>query len=948
MKDVRFQKDYIKEIADTAVRLLQDRYRPQSTIIFKAPTGSGKTYMISQALADIVKAIGEELAFIWISVNSLHEQSRENLSRYLEDERLLECISVDEINDTTIEQNEIVFFNWESLIKTNNVFRLDNERDWNLKTVCSNTKEEGRKIVLIIDESHRIAKAAKAKEVIAEIDPALIIEMTATPSELSGSVIEIPLGAVIAEGMIKKEVVINPYAPGMSDDAGMLDIALRRRLKLKDAYKALGKNINPLLLVQVPDKRAGEASNPEDEIIGLLADRNHTTSKGNLAIWLSDKKENRDLLELNDSPVDVLIFKQAIAVGWDCPRAAILFLQREWSTENYRFNIQTLGRIMRMPEQIHYDKEPELNVGYVYTASHNFDIVDELAGDYVSELQMVRDENIYERPVKIVSEFIRRKVELTRISSDFKQCVLQAASELGTKDSINANVKEVQKKIMVGGSVKEIDKKQTVVFEREYAYRKGQKQISDDYGRWTVEQARPEYMPKSSSGAIKSAIRSWFKDAFDDGDEDRIARVVTQGNNRPKFVNLIARAKEIYGSLPDKGDQIVSNDAWEVPEGVSLFKVNYAPLAKSRKSILKEQASQSYFVRVSATGKPELSNPEEKFIELLESSDDETRWWFKNGVRDSKYLGIGYKKPDGHQYGFYPDFVIKTKKEVLIVEIKDDKAFATDNFLKLRAGKEYLTKYAQKEKLRFFVLSPDDFAEFFRHIEDQSLDSFRSLFEERLLRWAKSSQVVLENKAEKTDDDSELLKYYEDEFAKVTAELKDANAKKELLEIDLQQAQENLKAMGTAAEKENKGATRRLAIPTPFNICVLGEVSNVDAITQELQAYFTKHSVKTNDWSVDFVNNTKLKNSNVLKSLVKGQSKYDLIVTGQIYHHAGKGNAKSNILSELKNEKYVPHVVGVEPKSLLTPDRAVESVDNYLEVRYLEIGSLPPAIAGSR
>ena len=181
MKEVRFQREYIDNIVRESVELLQNEFRAASTIVFQAPTGSGKTYMISQTLTKIVKQSAGSYAFIWISVNSLHEQSRENLMRYLDDERLLDCISVDEIQDNTIEENQIVFFNWDSLIKDNNVFRMDNERDWNLKSVVSNTKEEGRRIILIIDESHRTARADRARDVIAEIAPILTIEMTATP-----------------------------------------------------------------------------------------------------------------------------------------------------------------------------------------------------------------------------------------------------------------------------------------------------------------------------------------------------------------------------------------------------------------------------------------------------------------------------------------------------------------------------------------------------------------------------------------------------------------------------------------------------------------------------------------------------------------------------------------------------------------------------------------------
>ena len=47
--------------------------------IFQAPTGSGKTLMISDLLKQLVKRDdNKKFSFIWISVRMLHEQSKEN------------------------------------------------------------------------------------------------------------------------------------------------------------------------------------------------------------------------------------------------------------------------------------------------------------------------------------------------------------------------------------------------------------------------------------------------------------------------------------------------------------------------------------------------------------------------------------------------------------------------------------------------------------------------------------------------------------------------------------------------------------------------------------------------------------------------------------------------------------------------------------------------------
>lgn len=209
MKEIQYQMKYINKLANTAKDLLHDAYRDSSTIVFKAPTGSGKTYMVSQTLTQMVKDNPEmAFAFIWISVNNLHEQSLNSLSRYFEDEQLLECITNNDLNDNTIEQNQIMFINWESINKENSLFRVENEQNWNLQSVVENTKDIGNTIVLLIDESHRNASTDKSKELIDIISPKLIIEVTATPKNTLGALIDIPLGEVIAEGMIKKEVRI--------------------------------------------------------------------------------------------------------------------------------------------------------------------------------------------------------------------------------------------------------------------------------------------------------------------------------------------------------------------------------------------------------------------------------------------------------------------------------------------------------------------------------------------------------------------------------------------------------------------------------------------------------------------------------------------------------------------------------------------------------------------
>ena len=943
MKEIQYQKDYINKLANTAKELITDEYRDSSTIVFKAPTGSGKTYMVSQALTQMVKDNpGFAFSFIWISVNNLHEQSLNSLSRYFEDERLLECITNTDLNDNTIEQNQIMFINWESINKENSLFRVDNEQNWNLQSVVENTKDIGNTIVLLIDESHRNASTDKSKELIDIISPKLIIEVTATPKNTSGTLIDIPLRRVIDEGMIKKEVHINDEKPSsIKSNEDILKMALRKRVQLQTAYKSLGKDINPLLLIQIPNKRPNDVINPEDEIIGFLSEQGLTIQNGKVALWLSEDHRNKEEVELNSSPVDVLIFKEAIALGWDCPRASILFLQREWNNERYEFNIQTLGRIMRMPEQTHYEDKPELNYGYVYTASDNFTIVEDLAKDYVSQQRLTIDHNIYSSKPKLFSEHIRRKRELTRLSGDFKTVFFQAAQDFGLKDKINCDVTQITKSINLDAVVKELDKggDQKVQFKENKSIMRSKAEIQSLYDGFVRKMVTP-YEIARSQNILKTAIRSWFKNELNIADDDVIQLIVMSfsQNNNSHFKQVIEDAKELYKNLPTKKDEITTNPNWEVPNSVDIFS-NCEEIRPSRKSILKQEDAGCFIAKKDKNGKSELSTPEKTFISKLEESDDYLQWWYKNGKSESKYFCIAYQKEDGFYYGFFPDFILKTKKETIIVEIKDDKDFKADNYYKLLAGKQYLERLESDEKVHFYILSPNCYYDFFKKLNDMDLDNYESIYEHNLRKFIKSQQLQIQDKMKSNEKLTKLEEEYRelfDEYDKSISALDDEKLKRELLELDLEEAKKIIEQYKTNLDvlsnvsKPSPNAIEKININTPFNICVLGDVSDQSQIRHELNSYFAKIGVATTEWDVDFINNTKLENANIYKSLQKGQTKYDLIVIGQIYHHSGKGNQKANIISELKSEKYIPFIVGSSPKDVLTPDKLIEQLNKYL------------------
>ena len=119
-------------------------------------------------------------------------------------------------------------------------------------------------------------------------------------------------------------------------------------------------------MVQLPndDQANKDTTSTDKQTIVLDYLKKKGVQDDEIAIWLSQEKVNLEYIEDNKSPVSFLLFKQAAATGWDCPRASVLVMFRE--IKNPTFAIQTVGRILRMPFGTHFPI-PELNLGYLYT-----------------------------------------------------------------------------------------------------------------------------------------------------------------------------------------------------------------------------------------------------------------------------------------------------------------------------------------------------------------------------------------------------------------------------------------------------------------------------------------------------------------------------------------------------------------------------------------------------
>lgn len=657
-------KDY-QNIAINKLLLRSKELLTQSgdkKIVFKAPTGSGKTIMVAEFLKQLIddQEIKTPISFIWTAPRKLHTQSKDKLEKYYEDTRAIECSNFEDLTDKQIAENEILFLNWESINKKDkNTIVKENEKDFYLSKIVENTKDEGRDVVLIIDESHHHATSDISRDLITDIAPRLTIEMSATPIiQDPDEIVSVPLEDVKLEGMIKKSVILNPnfqnvlsngnLTTALADgtDAMVLEEALKKRGEIAKAYQDAGININPLLLIQLPDRKTQQEDLIKDEVVRILKDKyGMTTENGKLAIYLSEEKENLENIAKNDQETEVLIFKQAIALGWDCPRAQILVLFRDW--KSLAFSIQTVGRIMRMPEPEigHYQNEI-LNHGFVYTNLANIEIKEDMARSYVTIYTSNRLES-YES-IKLDSVYRLRQREKTRLSPQFIKIFLQEAQDYDLESKIETQGQKVEISLISDYEAGGVDKMADEDI-------KGQTTINADnesdlqklFDYFVRNNLSPFYPEDRSIGRVKEAIYYFFKMSLSMDYADHFAEIINivlSKKNVQHFVNVIDSTKAKYVSDTKKiAAELQTLKGWELPETLN-YGGDFVKMETAKSAM-----NPFYYDNKWRT--------EEAFIRLLDKSD-QVEWWFKNGDRDATFFAVPYVE-NGEQKPFYVDFIVK-------------------------------------------------------------------------------------------------------------------------------------------------------------------------------------------------------------------------------------------------------------------------------------------------
>lgn len=728
MKNLAYQQKAVTELVDKTIRLL-NLGGQRNKLVFEATTGAGKTVMACQMLAGLMDELHDrgdsryqEVAFIWFAPRKLHIQSYEKLKGAFEETRTLRPVMFDELDQNEgIRPGEILFVNWESVNKENNVMVREGDCSLSLYEITDRTKEEfGLPIVAIIDEEHMFwsKTADKSAAVLDRINPTVEIRISATPKTANPKEkVTVYRQDVIAAEMIKKEVVLNPeielnFSDELELNANLIKAALDKRNQIAEAYKAVGSNVNPLLLIQLPNDTK-ESMTAEDTAIADQVKKylevmcGITTDNHRLAVWLAGEKENLTDLEKPDNLTEVLLFKEAIALGWDCPRAAVLLIFRKLQSD--QFTIQTVGRIMRMPEQKHYQKEI-LNSGYVFTdiAKDKIQIVTADAGYILNNtITAHRRENL--KNVNLPSSYTERpNVERNYLGPDFRKVLHEEArrfwdfvegnllfslEELAKLDNdeesntlpdsddlqINENRKKVANSLRLDVKNINIEIPQDVHFQNEeqvlevdtVKYARKATEIDRVFMAYIATKGH-QFESKGRTDKIASYLLEILADFFGIY-ETEAKKVVLYHSNRPKFDRIIDSALERYARIRDKArkesaaKRVFRKYGWEVPEERTY---------DNETSHIEETGNHALLPFVQLN---QASNPEKDFVANLEQNSQYIDWWYKNGDKGKQHYAIEYTTGDEQAKSlFYVDFVIRMKNGHIY--LFDTKSIGSDVF----------------------------------------------------------------------------------------------------------------------------------------------------------------------------------------------------------------------------------------------------------------------------
>lgn len=378
--------DDVKNLQERAISELVQSLSEKDDVVFKAPTGSGKTFIMARVMDEVLSK-DDNVVFIVSSLSkaNLAQQNYDKFNEYLE-LGLVQHLNPHLISSETSCESALyipsvnnVYVLPQALYKAKS--KLKGQQAF-LKLLLE-IKNHGRVLYLIKDESHVATNNLdELKSFFTKI-----INISATPKKKPD--VEISEQDAVNACLIKRVQYCSSADYG-DDDFSVDSLQYKELLKALDYLKECKKdyleksNINPCLIIQISNKDLGEKqfnvieraldlSEYKDlKWVGYAKDPKVCQTNDQMIKTSPQKWEK--YCKPNDSTIDVIIFKMAITEGWDIPRANMLFQIRD--SKSKQLDVQVLGRVRRNPRIMDFEKITDEKERRLFTTAYVWGIKD--------------------------------------------------------------------------------------------------------------------------------------------------------------------------------------------------------------------------------------------------------------------------------------------------------------------------------------------------------------------------------------------------------------------------------------------------------------------------------------------------------------------------------------------------------------------------------------------
>lgn len=400
-------------------------------ISLQAPTGSGKTIIMSAFIEDVYAGNENyveqpDAIFVWLSDSpQLNIQSKEKIENKADKIKFDQCVMISDENgfdQEMLDDGKIYFLNTQKIGNAANLSHNSDDRQYTIWQTIENTiKHKSDRLYFIIDEAHRgmQGKSAGTATTIMQrfikgspthkLSPVpVVIGMSATADRFNALVgnttstlqkVIISPAQVRASGLLKDRIVITyPEDPTKHNDMAVLQAATDewvdkclhwKQYTVEQHYA----NVNPVFVVQVAAGNANKVSTTDlDDVLQKIEERTgeqfsenevvHTFgSIGTISINGLEVPHVEPSEIADNRKIKVVLFKENLSTGWDCPRAETMMSFRH--AEDATYIAQLLGRMVRTPLQCHIMVDDSLNDVRLYLPYFNKETVK----DVINELQ---------------------------------------------------------------------------------------------------------------------------------------------------------------------------------------------------------------------------------------------------------------------------------------------------------------------------------------------------------------------------------------------------------------------------------------------------------------------------------------------------------------------------------------------------------------------------------